>query len=109
MSLYAEYLKERTSDLILECESGFATYRYPDDHTVYIVDIYCLPEFRKSGVAKAMADKVVGEAKEKGCTRLLGSVVPSVKNSTVSMKALLAYGLSLDSSTNDFILFKKDI
>lgn len=110
MSMYAEYLREKTSDLILETVQGFATYRYlPDGHTVYIVDIYVTPGFRKTNVASTMADNIVEEAKLKGCTKLLGSVVPSSKNSTAGIQVLLSYGMSLESSSNDFVVFGKGI
>lgn len=109
-SLYAQYVAERTWDSILEYEHGYATYRYTDtDKTVYIIDIYVEPEFRKQGLAAKMADEIVKFAQIRGCKKLIGSVVPSVKNSTASVKVLLAYGMSLDSSTENFILFKKDI
>lgn len=109
-SMYAQYLTERTPDLILETEKGFATYRYLEDQkTVYIVDIFVLPEFRKKGVAANIADQIVSEAKGKGYTKLLGSVVPTTKRSTRSMKVLFGYGMILESATNNFILLKKEI
>lgn len=110
MSLYANYLRERTSDEILEMEQGFATYRYLDEgKTLYIIDIYVLPDFREQKLASLIADKVVEVAKQRGCNKLLGSVVPSMKNSTISLKVLLGYGMTLESSTNDFVVFRKDI
>jgi ribosomal protein S18 acetylase RimI-like enzyme len=109
-SLYAQYLKEKTNDQILETEKGFATYRYLDgDKSVYIVDIYVLPEFRKSHAASNLADQIVVEAKQRGAKELLGSVVPSTKGSTQSLKVLLGYGMSLKSSAQDFIVFTKGI
>jgi ribosomal protein S18 acetylase RimI-like enzyme len=109
MSLYAEYLKEKTSDQIIENEKGFITYRYVDEHTVYIIDLFILPEFRRDHIASLLADSIVEEAKKKGCIKLLGSVVPSNKNSTASLKVLLGYGMVLESSSNDFIIFRKGI
>lgn len=109
MSLYSEYLKERTSDLILETDQGFATYRFQDEKTVYIVDIYMTPEARRLKLASSLADKIVSEAKERGCTKLLGSVVPSARGSTESLKVLLGYGMRLDSCATDFIVFSKEI
>lgn len=110
MSLYGEYLKERTNDEIIEMLSGFATYRYVEGgKTVYIVDIYTCPESRGEGYAGAMADKIAALAKEKGCTSMLGSVVPSAKGSTTSLRVLLAYGMRLDSAGSDFIFLRKDI
>ena len=109
MSLYADYLKERTEDRIIETEQGFAVYRFPDKDTVYIVDIYVKPEFRKHGVASDFSASIMKEAKQRGCKKMIGSVVPSTHGSTESIKVLLAHGMSLDSSAVDFILFRKDL
>lgn len=109
MSLYADYLRERTTDLILEDPKGFATYRYIDDKTVYIVDIYVVPEARKQGFASELANLIAEEAKAKGCTSMLGSVVPSAKGSTTSLKVLLGYGMRLDRSGDNYIFFRKDL
>lgn len=109
-SMYSKYIREKTTDHVLETEHGFATYRYLDNNkTVYIIDIYVIPDFRKSTVASTIADNIVKDAKTLGCTKLLGSVVPSNKNSTSSLKVLLAYGMILESSSNDFIVFSKEI
>jgi uncharacterized radical SAM superfamily Fe-S cluster-containing enzyme len=111
MSLYADYLVEKTNDKILEHgSSGFATYRFLDDgKTVYIVDIYVVGKFRKSGLAKEMADKIAVEAKKLGAVKMLGTVIPSNKNSTESLKVLIAYGMRLVSSGNDLIVFEKEL
>ncbi len=109
-SLYKKYLMERTDDCVIENAFGFATYRYVNNgKSVYIIDIFIIPELRKNGEAANMADAIVKEAKEKGCTELIGSVVPSMKGSTTSMKVLLAYGMTVSSCSNDFIIFKKEI
>lgn len=107
--MWANYLREKSNDQILETEKGFATYRYVDEKTVYIIDLYILPDFRQSHVAVSLADTIVDEARKKGCNKLLGSVVPSAKNSTTSLRVLLGYGMSLESSSTDFIVFKKEI
>jgi len=109
MSMYSEYIKEKLGDDVIETEQGFATYRFSDPTTVYILNIYIRPDYRKSGAATDIADIIRDIAKKKGCTKMLGSVVPSTKDSTISLKVLLGYGMKLDSSTNDFILFSKEI
>ena len=109
MSMYGEYIAERTGDQILEVENGFATYRFPDEKTVYIVDIYIKPKSRNLHLASDIADSIVKIAKGKGCIKLLGSVVPSARGSTTSLRVLLGYGMTLDSSTQDFVLFRKAI
>lgn len=110
MSLYADYLSERTDDKIIEGPSGFVTYRYLNEgKSVYIIDIFTVPEKRKMGVAADFADMVVEEAKLRGCKEMLGTVNPSAKGSTASLKVLLAYGFSLLSCSNDVIIFKKEL
>lgn len=109
-SLYASYLNERTNDEILESQDGFATYRFINDgKSVYIIDIFTKPEVRKTGYAAALADIIVKRAKEKGCTELIGTVVPSTKGATTSLKVLLAYGMELQSAAPDLIVFRKGI
>jgi len=109
LSLYSQYITERTDRLVLETDKGFAVYAYLPDNTVYIEDIYISPEYRKQGLASEFANKIANIAKTKGCTRMIGSVVPSAKASTESLKVLLAYGMKLASSTNNFITLSKDI
>jgi GNAT superfamily N-acetyltransferase len=109
-SLYAQYIKERSYDHILEHKEGFATYRYLDNKTtVYIVDIFVVQEARKSKVATRLADEIVKEASSKGCRELLGSVCPSSKGATTSLQVLIGYGMTLKSASNDFIIFTKEI
>ncbi len=110
MSLYADYITERTNDHIIEGPSGFVTYRYiNEDQTVYIIDIYTAPEARKTGHASQLANQVVAKAKIRGATEMLGTVVPSAKGSTASAKVLFAYGMTLCSASTDLIIFRKDI
>ncbi len=109
MSLYAKYIADRTDDCILETEQGFATYRFLDPKTCYIIDIFVLSDFRKSGIASAMADSITEIAKERGCQHLLGTVVPSAKNSADSMRVLLAYGMVPVRIEGNMIVFSKEI
>ena len=108
-SLYAQYLLERTDDKIIETETGFMTYRFLDERSVYIIDVFVIPSERAKHQAAALADTVIREAKLRGCTEVLGTVVPSAKNSTQSIKALTGWGMKLRNSSNDLIVFKKDI
>lgn len=110
LSLYADYLLERTGDKIVETDFGFATYRHLiDQKSTYIVDIYVIPKFRREKLASSLADHIAKEAKDMGHEKLLGSVVPSTNGSNESLKALLGYGMKLKSSSNDFIIFEKEL
>lgn len=111
-SLYAKYIKERLNDEIIETEYGFATFRYIDKHNsraVYIVDIYILPEYRKSGTASRLADRIAAIAISQGCNEMIGTVLTSAKTATDSIKVLLAYGMTLKSTTNEALIFGKSI
>ena len=109
MSLYADYISERTNDKIIESPSGFATYRYLDERTVYIVDIYTVPEMRKKGGASQFANMIADEAREKGCKEMLGTVQLSAKGSATGIKVLLSYGFEPKSASNDVIIFRKEL
>lgn len=109
-SMYAQYLRERTTDEILETDTGFATYRYiPDQKAVYIIDIFVLPEFRTMGYAAEIANRIAMIAKEQGCKKMLGSVQPTAKGSDISMKVLIGYGMKLKSAGPDWIIFEKNL
>lgn len=107
MSLYAEYLKLNGKEII-EMDEGYATY-FDFNDGIYIEDIYVRPEFQKQGIASKIADVIAMIAKAKGFTKLYGSIRPSYKYSTESMKILLAYGFKINSSVNDAIALVKEI
>lgn len=106
MSLHSQYLKEIINKDVIELAEGFAVYSFSND-SCYIEEIFVLKEHRATGIASHLADKISDIAKQKGCTKLLGSVIPSAKNATTSLRVLLAYGFELNSSTNNFILMEK--
>jgi len=107
-SLFSQYIQQREGKSIIETDIGFATYSFTND-SVYIEDIFVVEEHRDSGEASKMADAIVAEAKERGCKKLYGSVSPSARGSTSSLKVLLAYGFKLESASNNFIVFSKGI
>ena len=107
-SLYAQYISEREGLHIIEEEHGYATYSF-EPEGVYIRDIFVEKDFRHDLIASGMANKIASIAKAKGLKYLYGSVVPTANFSTSSLKVLLAYGMQLDSCTNNFILMKKEI
>lgn len=109
MSLFKEYLEERTNKEVLETDTGFAVFSFPNPQTIYIEDIYTQKDKRCTYHATILANKIVNIAKERGCTEMWGSVVPTANNSTISLKVLLAYGFKLKSSTDNFILMTKEI
>lgn len=110
MSMYADYLSEKAGDGIVEDEKGFATYRFmPDGVTIWLMDVYVKPEFRRSQAAITMGDKVMEIGKAKGCLEMIGTSVPSLPGSTPGLKLMLAFGMELKSAMIDLIVLKKEI
>lgn len=108
MSLYAEYVREREGKFVVENDKGFATYLFVNDGC-YIEDIYVAKEYRKNGQAAEFADEIAKIAKQKGVSKLYGTVAPQANGATESLKVLLAYGFKLHSSNQNLILMVKDI
>jgi len=108
-SMYAEYVMERTDDFIKETDKGWVTWRYVNDKTVYIIDIYVKPEFRQMGYAKTLADEVAEIAKQNGYKEMIGTVMCTAKNSERSIKVLLAYGMTLKNANSDIIVLHKEL
>jgi ribosomal protein S18 acetylase RimI-like enzyme len=93
-SLYAQYIKEREGREIIEKRWGFITYKIAgeecDIDTVYIV-----PEYRNAKAASSLTESVIEIAKAAGCKTLIGYNDPETDGSSVSMKAMLAFGFEL--------------
>ncbi len=109
MSLFADYMKERENVETLEFEKGFITFKMLPDNSIYMKDIYVIPEARREGVGTFLTDKVCEIAKERGCSKVFGSVCIDASNCTDSMKAQLAYGMKLHSIKGNMIYLVKDI
>jgi predicted GNAT family acetyltransferase len=109
VSYYADYVTERTNDIIYESDKGFIVFRYLSPEQVYIVDLYVSHEYRLTNVASEMVKRVVNIAKATGRTELVGSVVPSCKNATESLHACLHRGMKVVSSSDNVIILKKGI
>ena len=103
----AAYLREREGVESLIKDEGFATYIITGEEC-YIRDIWVHRDFRKTNIASRMADEISEIAKKFGCTHLTGSVCPTAKASTDSLRVLLAYGFQLHSSAPNIIFFRKD-
>jgi len=111
--MYFEYLREREPEIsVIQHSEGFLLYKdmlLDGELVIYIQDVYIIPEARDSNLATKMALEVEGIASSRGITKILGTVVPSAKGSTTSVKVLIAYGMKLLSSSDDIIWFIKEI
>ena len=113
MSMWFDYQRERFPDFkVIERPYGFATYHYMtigDTNGVYIEDLYIVPGERNKDWASVLSIEIQHIAREAGMTHLFGSVATEAEGATASLKVLLAHGMTLLSSTNDTILFYKEI
>lgn len=110
MDLYAKYIKEREDSEIFVEDYGFVTYRaIPKSTVYYLVDMYILPEFRKTKKAWELHDKVLQTAKAAGATQLLTSVCLDANGVSNSMAVILAGGFQYSSSSGNMLYFVKDV
>lgn len=110
MSLYADYLREVTTDSIIEDGDSFVTYRYINDgKTVYVIDIFVSSACKTPFKMSKLVDIIVEEAKEKGCKELMGAIFPSNPHASTVMRKHLAYGMRIHSASENIIVLKKAI
>lgn len=99
---------------MLETPHGFLTYGFNcvpgvDFPHVYIEDLYVVPTARKTRVATEMADKVADIARERGVTKMLGSVSLGRKNADANLEVLKHYGMRLFAANDQTIFTIKDL
>jgi GNAT superfamily N-acetyltransferase len=109
MSLYGQYILEREGRHILETDQGFITYHLFDNGECYIVDVYVVPEARKSGLSMKMKADVETLAKTKGCHTLIGSVCTDTNDSVRNLNILLSDGWRVHKMTGNMLFLNKKI
>lgn len=112
--MYAAYLLETQGKHVLETPHGFLTYGFNcvpgvDFPHCYIEDLYVVPEMRKTHVASTMADEVARIAKERGITKMLGSVALGRKNADANLDVLKRYGMRLFAAHDNTVFTVKDL
>ena len=108
MSHYAEYIKEREGYEIIENDDGFASF-CQINNSVYLRDVYVMPEKRMFGVGKSFVSVAEQWGREKGLDYIITTVKPSAKGSTLSLKATLGAGFELVLAETDAIYFRKSL
>ena len=108
MSLYGKYIKERENTEIIETPYGFATYKVLDD-SLYVIDIYILPEFRRLGKAEDLMNQSYNIAKELEKKWVLGSVCLDANGREASLMAAFYWGMTISHYNGNMIYLKKEI
>lgn len=109
MSIWADYLKERTGAQVLETQWGFLVFHFEEPKICFIDDIYVLPHLRQKGLGRSLADRLKTLARERECNTLAAQVIPIAQGSTEALKAILAYGFRLVSAENGRIILRMDL
>lgn len=108
MSLYGKYVKERENCEIIETEYGFATYKVFEDH-LYVIDIYVLPEHRRSKKAETLMNTAYNIAKELGKNWVLGSVCLDANGREESLMSAFYWGMKISHYNGNMIYLKKEV
>src|ERR1041385_5104646 len=105
-SLYAKYVREREGSSVYEEPDGFIEYRL-EGQFMRIESIYVEPHLRKQGKARELCDRIADLAREWGATHLWAQVVLASKCANESLKAVLAYGFTVQIAQNGVIILTK--
>lgn len=106
--MFAKYLEETSYKRVFETDKGFFVYQI-NGKEFYVQEVYVEPEYRKSGIASDFDKEAVKLAKEFECEYIKGSIVPTSKGATDSMKFQLALGYKLAYCDRDIIYLVKNI
>ena len=108
MTLYGRYIAEREDFSIIETDQGFATFKVVAN-TIYLRDLFVLPEFRRSKVASELCDQVCRVGRNLDCATLVGSLDPKALNANESLSAIMSYGMKLKGQQGSLLYFEKGL
>jgi GNAT superfamily N-acetyltransferase len=112
-SLYSQYLKEKDGINTLETDKGLVTFIQQGERgqEFYIVDIFVLPEFRRTGYATELGEIMQKQAVELGAEYLLGAVEINSNTYDQSRKTLESFGFEMFVYVDEDKInyFKKDL
>lgn len=107
-NIYLQYRRERENVESIEVEGAFIVYKFLPQYC-YIVDVYCIAELRESGISYELADKVENVAKQRGYTKMLGSVDTTAINPETGLKACFKQGYKILRLEGSMIWLHKEI
>jgi hypothetical protein len=90
-------------------EHGFLTYKFEKPDILFVNDVYVSPDKRGGSTYLKLAQCAEQIGYEAGCKHMMGVVYLNTNNPSLSIKSILAYGLSPISADQGKIFFRKDI
>lgn len=109
--MWLDYVKERTNKKVAKiADSGFAIYyHYASEKSLYLEDIYVVPDKRQTKVGVTLLNMIIEEARKAKVFSILGSIDPETNNSDISLKAMLNYGFKPYKISNGLLFLKKEL
>lgn len=107
--LFTDYVQERLQVNVLQNEHAFYLWKFIEEDTVYITDMYVAPAERRSGVAGALFVELLGQMRELGVKRLVGSTDVTAANPELGMYAMLSVGFKPTGASENIIWYSKEI
>ena len=108
-TFYPAYLKEYRNQDHIETDYGFISYVINEEEkTIYMVDIYVVPERRKENLSRKLVYMAMAEAKERGCTHGFTHVFNDFKDKEASLMAALAIGGKIVSVDPEKVMLKME-
>lgn len=112
MSLWADYLQEKYNKTTIEREDSFATYMILDSNNeLYVEDIYCTPETRKTGGFIPILKDLVEVAKINNCDKVSCYVFLVSNRPEEAIQWLIKIGFKVANCVDNklfFVLYIKD-
>ena len=111
-SMYANYYEEfENKHTVWIPDVGFANYKFEDDISIYVQEVYVKPEHRGEKLAAILTDMCLADAERYGniITRLYTTVAIGGNTIDQSLRAITAYGFKLLKADEQMIYFYKEI
>lgn len=107
MELFDEYMAEREGATVLRNEDGFLSFRIEGDECL-ILNFYVCPQKRRQLSSFCLLEDLLDRVRLSKCRWLSACVFIYTRNSTESLKAILAFGLKAVKAENGCITFIKE-
>lgn len=111
-SMYAAYKQEFENVFtVYEPEIGFANFKFENENSIYVQEVYVKPEHRGKRWAAKLTDACLKNAKilNKNIDKIYTTVGIGGNTVDSSLRAITEYGFKLLSADSKLIYFYKEI
>lgn len=101
-NLFADYLKERLGQEIIENEHGFIIYKI-NGNECFLAEMYIKPESRRSGHGKSLLTELKVIGLDAGCEYITATIHQVDKNAHFTMAGAISCGFKIHNAHNNVI------